>query len=70
MARDCADRERPKEVMFLTQNNQEEVIMIQRCSEPNQPVRKLYDALKYKYVPFVKRKSLVHKSELGNCQFI
>jgi hypothetical protein len=59
-----------KAVTTLAQNNHEEVIMIRRCSEPNQPVRKLYDALKYKYEPFVKRKSVVHKSELENCQFI
>jgi len=59
-----------KAVTTLAQNNHEEVIMIRRCSEPNQPVRKLYDALKYKYAPFVKRKSVVHKSELENCQFI
>jgi transposase len=59
-----------KAVTTLAQNNHEEVIMIRRCSEPNQPVRKLYDALKYKYAPFVKRKSVVHKSELENCLFI
>jgi hypothetical protein len=50
----------------LAQNTHKEVIMIRRCSEPNQPVRKLY-ALKYKYAPFVKRKSVVHKSELEKC---
>jgi len=59
-----------KAVTTLAQNNHEEVIMIRRCSEPNQQVRKLYDALKCKYAPFVKRKSVVHKSELENCQFI
>jgi hypothetical protein len=59
-----------KAVTTLAQNNHEEVIMIRRCSEPNQQVRKLYDALKYKYAPFVKRKYVVHKSELENCQFI
>lgn len=59
-----------KAVTTLAQNNHEEVIMIRRCSEPNQQVRKLYDALKYKYSPFVKRKSVVHKSKLENCQFI
>jgi len=59
-----------KAVTTLAQNNHEEVIMIRRCSEPNQSVRSLYDALKYKYAPFVKRKSVVHKYELENCQFI
>lgn len=59
-----------KAVTTLAQNNHEEVIMIRRCSEPNQSVQKLYNALKYKYAPFVKRKSVVHKSELENCQLI
>ena len=30
-----------KAVTTLAQNNHEEVIMIRRCSEPNQPVRKI-----------------------------
>ena len=59
-----------KAVTTLAQNVHDEVIMIRRCSEPNQNVRNIYDALKYKYAPFVKRKSVVHKSELDNCQFI
>jgi len=53
-----------KAVTTTAQNVQDEIIMIRRCSEPNQNVRKLYDALKYKYAPFVKKKSVVHKSEL------
>ena len=59
-----------KAVTTLAQNNHDEVIMVRRCSEPNQNVRKLYDALKYKYAPFAKKKSVVHKSELDQCQFI
>jgi len=59
-----------KAVTTLAQNVHDQVIMIRRCSEPNQQVRQLYDALKYKYAPFVKRKSVVHKSELDDCQFI
>ena len=59
-----------KAVTTLAQNDKDEVISIRRCSEPNLQVRKLYDALKYKYAPFVKKKSVVHKSELENCQFI
>ena len=59
-----------KAVTTLAQNQQEEVIMIRRCSEPNPNVRKLYDALKYKYAPFVKRKSVVHKSEFEKNQFV
>jgi hypothetical protein len=59
-----------KAVTTLAQNTHEQVIMIRRCSEPNQKVRKLYDALKYKYAPFAKKKSVVHKSELVQCQSI
>jgi hypothetical protein len=59
-----------KAVSTLAQNNYDEVIKIRRCSEPNLQVKKLYDALKFKYAPFVKKKSVVHKSELENCQFI
>jgi len=53
-----------KAVTTLAQNHVEEVIKIRRCSEPNQKVIQLYDALKYKYAPFKKKKSVVHKSEL------
>ena len=59
-----------KVVTTLAQNVHDEVISIRRCSEPNQHVQALYDALKYKYAPFVKKKSVVHKSELENCQLI
>ena len=59
-----------KAVTTLAQNVHDQVIMIRRCSEPNSNVHKLYDALKYKYAPFVKKKSVVHKSELDDCQFI
>jgi hypothetical protein len=59
-----------KAVTTLAQNIHKEVILIRSCSEPKQLVRKLYDDLKYKYALFVKRKSVVHKSELENCQFI
>lgn len=59
-----------KAVTTLAQNMHDEVILIRRCSEPTQPVKKMYDALKYKYAPFVKKKSVVHKSELENCQAI
>lgn len=53
-----------KAVTTLAQNDKDEVIHIRRCTEPNQKVQKLYDALKYKYAPFVKKKFVVLKSEL------
>ena len=59
-----------KAVTTLAQNVSDQVIKIRRCSEPNQNVRKIYDALKYKYAPYVKRKSVVPKSELEDLQFI
>ena len=59
-----------KAVSTLAQNHLEEVIKIRRCSEPNQNVQKIYDALKYKYAPYKKKKSVVHKSELEECQII
>jgi len=59
-----------KAVINLAQNIHDEVIMIRRCSEPTQAAKKLYDALKYKYAPFVKKKFVVHKSELDDCQVI
>ena len=59
-----------KAVSTLAQNHVEEVIKIRRCSEPNQNVQKIYDTLKYKYAPYKKKKSVVHKSELEECQII
>ncbi len=59
-----------KAVTTLAQNHVEEVIKIRRCSEPNQHVLKIYNALKYKYAPYKKKKSVVHKSELEECQTI
>jgi hypothetical protein len=53
-----------KAVTTIAQNDKDEVIQIRRCTEPNQKVQKLYDALKYKYAPFVKKKYVVLKSEL------
>jgi hypothetical protein len=59
-----------KAVTTLAQNHIEDLIIIRRCSEPNQKVIELYDALKYKYAPFKKKKFVVHKSELEDCQII
>ena len=58
-----------KGVTTTAQNVADEIISIRRCSEPNQKVKQIYDALKYKYAPFVKKKSVVHKSELDESQF-
>lgn len=59
-----------KAVTTTAQNVADEIICIRRCSEPNQKVKHIYDALKYKYAPFVKKKSVVLKSEFHEAQFI
>ena len=57
MAGDCADNELAKGRNNNDKQNKDvEVIMIRRCSEPNEQVRRIYDAVKYKYAPYVKRK--------------
>lgn len=52
-----------KAVTTTAQNDKDELIIIRRCSEPSEKVQILYNALKYKYVPYTKRKSVVLKSE-------
>jgi hypothetical protein len=59
-----------KAVTTVAQNNLEEMIWIRKCSEPNQKVKQIYDILKYKYVPFVRKKSVVHKPEFKKNQII
>ena len=46
------------------QNKDDEIIYVRRCTEPNEKVKQIYSALKFKNYTFVKRKSVVHKSEL------
>ncbi|MBN1463789.1 MAG: hypothetical protein JW922_08990 [Paludibacteraceae bacterium] len=57
-----------KAVTTQAQNIHEQIIMIRRYTDPENKARKLYDALKYKYVPFSRKKFVVHKSELENTQ--
>ena len=52
-----------KAVTTTAQNDKDELIIIRRCSEPSEKVQILYNALKYKYVPYTKKKSVVLKSE-------
>lgn len=59
-----------KAVTTLAQNDSEQVIMIRRCTDPNPKVQQIYDALNFRYAPFTRKKSVVHKSELEQCQFI
>jgi hypothetical protein len=55
-----------KAVTTTAQNNCEQIIKIRRCSEPNEKVKTIYQALNYKSEPFKKKKVVVHKSELEN----
>jgi hypothetical protein len=51
-----------KAVTTIAQNNYDEVIIIRRCSDPNEKVQAIYDMLNYKAQPFYKRKFVVHSS--------
>ena len=53
-----------KVVTTTGQNTFDEIIYVRRCTEPNEKVKTIYQALAYRNYPFVKRKSVVHKSEL------
>ncbi len=57
-----------KAVTTLAQNHVEDVIKIRRCAEPNQKLIQPYDAIKFKYALFKKKKFVVHKSELEDVQ--
>lgn len=59
-----------KAVTTLAQNTDDKIIMIRRCSEPEENVKSIYNALKYKYAPFQKKKSVVHKPEPEKLQII
>lgn len=53
-----------KVVTTYGKNTFDETIYVRRCTDPNEKVRTIYQALGYKNYPFVKRKSVVYKSEL------
>jgi len=45
-------------------NINEQTISVRKCSEPNQKVKQIYDLLNYKYVPFIRKKSVVLPVEI------
>ena len=51
-------------VTTLAQNKSDEIICIRKCSEPEDKAKKIYDTLNYKYAPFIRKKSVVLKTEL------
>jgi len=62
-------------VTISVENIKEEVISVRQCTELNQPVKNIYDLLRYKYVPFKRKKSVVPPGELSKnhtpyCQHI
>ena len=46
------------------QNTYDQIISVRKCSEPNKPLKTIYDILKSDYRPFRKRKSVVHNPTL------
>jgi len=50
-------------VTTTVQNTREQWISIRKCSEPEEKVKRIYDALKYKYAPFIRKKSVVPKPQ-------
>jgi hypothetical protein len=52
-----------KIVTTTMKNDKEQVIAIRCCSQPSGKVRRIYDALKMKEAPFVRKKSVVRKIE-------
>jgi transposase len=57
-----------KAVTTTAQNNCDQIIQIRRCSEPNEKVKQIYQALMYKSTPFKKKKVVVPKSEFKNLE--
>jgi hypothetical protein len=51
-----------KAVTTLAQNNADKVIEIRRCTYPNEKAQLIYDKLGYRYLPYKKKKSVVHKT--------
>jgi hypothetical protein len=45
-------------------NQENKIIAVRKCSQPNESLKVLYEALQFKTQPFTKRKSVVHKTEL------
>lgn len=48
-------------VTTTVQNVREQWINIECCSEPEEKAKRIYDALNYKYAPFIRKKSVVPK---------
>ena len=51
-------------VTTVVQNTREQWISIRKCTEPQGKVMRIYDALQYKYAPFIRKKSVVPKPQI------
>lgn len=51
-------------------NTYDKIITTRKCTQPNDNLKKIYDILKTKHQPFVKRKSVVHKPKLEKTELI
>lgn len=49
-------------------NIRDEVISIRKCTEPSENVKQIYNLLNYKYVPFVRKKSVVPPADFSKNQ--
>jgi hypothetical protein len=46
------------------ENNMNQIVSIRKCSEPETEVKKISDALNYKYIPVTRKKSVVPPAEI------
>jgi hypothetical protein len=53
-----------KMITTLGKNAFGNIVSTRKCSEPNENLKHIFDALNARYVPFRKRKSVVHKPPL------
>jgi uncharacterized protein (DUF1697 family) len=51
-------------VTTVVQNTRDQWISIRKCSEPDDKVKRIYDALGYKYAQFIRKKSVVPKLQI------
>jgi hypothetical protein len=57
-----------KLVTTTVKNIRQQTIEIRKCSEPDQKIKQLYEALNYTFYPFRRKKFVVHKEEQKKSQ--
>ena len=57
-----------KVITTTAKNTLDQIVSTRKCSEPNENLKAIYDALKTNYQPFRKRKSVVHKPKAEKIQ--